>query len=182
MHCCLNTATTIAAANAAAASATAAAAAVRPSGGASLSWHSLLAALTGAAAAVPLVAYKHLSWSREAHLEYPTISALHKALVDCTKPWLTGMSRRQLAVHVLLDTLPVLFLMLPAAQAGLTSSFAWTSDAIGRSTGLGLPEEVGFVLALFMTALVSGAVKSTELMADPEQVLAVGDAVANADR
>ena len=42
--------------------------------------------------------------------------------------------------------------------------------------------QVGFMIALFMTAAVTSAVRSTELMADPEQVNVVGDAVANADR
>jgi len=107
----------------------------------------------------------------EAHLmeqQYPQrkrkLSApLSKAMCDNSKPWLTGMGAEQLGLHVVLDTVPVLFLMLPAAQAGLTSSFAWTSAAIGRSVGVDLPPEVGFGLALLLTGLVSSAARSTEL-------------------
>eukprot|EP00882_Tetradesmus_deserticola_P033084 GHRQ01037758.1.p1 GENE.GHRQ01037758.1~~GHRQ01037758.1.p1 ORF type:complete len:214 (+),score=81.33 GHRQ01037758.1:577-1218(+) len=92
------------------------------------------------------------------------------------------MDARQLTAHVVLDTLPLLFLTLPAAQAGLTSAFHWTSMAIQQSTGLHLSEDVGFSLALVLTAAVSAAVRSTELMAEPQQVQVVRDAVANADR
>uniref|UniRef100_A0A383V7Z6 Uncharacterized protein n=1 Tax=Tetradesmus obliquus TaxID=3088 RepID=A0A383V7Z6_TETOB len=153
-----------------------------PAGGASLSLNSLQAGLIGAAAAAPLVAYKLFSWTPPAQQQNPTLAALKRAQIDISRPWLSNMNREQLAAHVVLDTLPLLFLMLPAAQAGLTASFYWTSQAIGRSTGLQLPEEVGFMIALFMTAAVTSAVRSTELMADPEQVNVVGDAVANADR
>jgi hypothetical protein len=151
-------------------------------GGASLSLNSLQAGLIGAAAAAPLVAYKLFSWSSIAQQDNPTLAALKRSQTDVARPWLSNMDGRQLTAHVVLDTLPLLFLMLPAAQAGLTASFNWSSQAIGRSTGLQLPEEVGFMVALFMTAAVTSAVRSTELMADPEQVQVVGDAVANADR
>lgn len=151
-------------------------------GGASLSLHSLASGLIGAAAAIPLVAYKRNFWSSETKQQDDTVSALQKALIDNSKPWLQGMDISQLALHIVLDTLPILFLMFPAAQAGLTASFAWTSAAIGQSTGVDLPPEVGFTLALFMTAVVAGAVRSTELMTDPEQVEVIGEAVANADR
>jgi len=151
-------------------------------GGASISVNSLQSAAIGAAAAIPLVGLKHISWSSSTHKDNATVSALHKAMCDNSKPWLTGMGATQLGLHVVLDTLPLLFLMLPAAQAGLTSSFAWTSAAIGRSVGVDLPPEVGFGLALLMTGIVSSAARSTELGADLEQVQVVGDAVANADR
>eukprot|EP00878_Enallax_costatus_P006032 GHUV01006328.1.p1 GENE.GHUV01006328.1~~GHUV01006328.1.p1 ORF type:complete len:263 (+),score=62.53 GHUV01006328.1:198-986(+) len=153
-----------------------------PAGGASFSLHSLGSALLGAAAAIPLVAYKRKFWSSETKQQDATVGALQKALVDNAKPWLQGMHSSQLALHLMLDTLPVLFLMLPAAQAGLTASFAWSSAAIGRSVGLALPQEVGFGLALLLTAFVTSAVRSTELMTDPQQVDVVSEAVANADR
>lgn len=92
------------------------------------------------------------------------------------------MTSSQLGLHLVLDTLPPLFLMLPAAQAGLTSSFAFTSAALGHSTGVELPQELGFLLALVTTGLVTAAVRSTDYMADPEQLQVVQDAVANADR
>lgn len=117
-------------------------------GGASLSLNSLQAGLIGAAAAAPLVAYKLFSWTPPAQQENPTLAALKRAQIDISRPWLSNMNREQLAAHVVLDTLPLLFLMLPAAQAGLTASFYWTSQAIGRSTGLQLPEEVGCMLVL----------------------------------
>lgn len=158
------------------------AAAAAAAGGASFSLHSLQAAALGALAAIPLVTYKLNFWSPDTKQQNPTVSALHKALIDNAKPWIQGMTSGQMAVHVVLDTLPVLFLMLPAAQAGLTASFAWSSAAIGRSVGLDLPQEVGFGIALLMTAVVTAGVRSTELMADPQQVDIVSEAVANADR
>lgn len=139
-------------------------------------------AFVGAAAAIPLVAYKHLFWSSELRQQDASVGALQQALIKHAKPWIQGMHRKQLALHLVLDTLPVLFLMLPAAQAGLTASFAWSSAAIGLSTGVDLPQEVGCGLALLMTAFVTSAARSTELMTDPQQVEVVNEAVANADR
>lgn len=143
---------------------------------------SLGAAAVGAAAAIPLVLYKMGSWLPETQASNATLSVLRKAQTENAKPWLSGMDSTQLTAHLFMDTLPPLFLMLPAAQAGLTSSFAFTSAALGNSIGLNLPEEFGFMLALFMTGLVTAAVRSSDYMTDPEQVQVVSDAVSNADR
>lgn len=151
-------------------------------GGASFSVHSLQAAALGAAASVPLVLYKMGSWLPETQANNAALSALRKAQTDNAKPWLTGMDSFQLGAHLIMDTLPPLFLMLPAAQAGLNSSFAFTRAALGNSTGVDLPEEVGFMLALLMTGLVTAAVRSSDFMTDPAQVKVVSDAVNNADR
>lgn len=151
-------------------------------GGASLSLHSLQAAALGAAAAIPLVLYKMGSWLPETQADNAALSALRKAQTEQAKPWLYGMDDTQLFAHIALDTLPPLFLMLPAAQAGLTSTFAFTSAALGNATGVDLPEEFGFLLALLMTGLVTAAVRSSDFMTDPAQVRVVSDAVANADR
>lgn len=158
------------------------AAAAALAGGASFSLHSLQAAALGAAAAVPLVLYKKGSWLPETQANNAALSALRKAQTENAKPWLHGMDSFQLGAHLVMDTLPPLFLMLPAAQAGLNSSFAFTRAALGNSTGLNLPEEVGFMLALLMTGLVTAAVRSSDFMTDPAQVGVVSDAVANADR
>lgn len=147
-----------------------------------MSVHSLQAAAAGAAAAIPLVLYKMGSWLPETQAGNAALSALRKAQTDNAKPWLVGMNSTQLAAHVVMDTLPPLFLMLPAAQAGLTSSFAFSSAAIGNATGVDLPAEFGFMLALLMTGLVTAAVRSSDFMTDPAQVRVVADAVSNADR
>lgn len=151
-------------------------------GGASLSIGSLQAAAVGAAAAIPLVLYKMGSWLPETQANNATLSALRKAQTENAKPWLHGMDSMQLTAHLIMDTLPPLFLMLPAAQAGLNSSFAFTRAALGNSTGVDLPAEFGFLLALLMTGLVTAAVRSSDFMTDPAQVRVVSDAVANADR
>lgn len=151
-------------------------------GGASFSLHSLQAAAIGAAAAIPLVLYKMGSWLPETQATDADLSALRKMQTDNAKPWLSGLDSTQLMAHLVMDTLPPLFLMLPAAQAGLTSSFAFTRAALGNSTGIDLPEEVGFLLALVMTGVVTAAVRSSDFMTDPAQVQVVSDAVANADR
>lgn len=151
-------------------------------GGASLSVQSLQAAALGAAAAIPLVLYKMGSWLPETQANNAALSALRKAQTENAKPWLQGMDSKQLFAHLVMDTLPPLFLMLPAAQAGLTSSFAFTSAALGNATGVDLPEEFGFMLALLMTGLVTAAVRSSDYMTDPAQVRVVADAVSNADR
>lgn len=153
-----------------------------PAGGASLSISSLSAAAVGAAAALPLVAYKLLAWSPESHSANPTLATLHSALTNVNRPWLSGMCRRQLGVQLALDTLPLLFLLLPAAQAGLTASWDWSADAIGRATGVTPPESLGVALALVLTGAATAAWRSTEVMADQQQVSVVSDAVANADR
>jgi hypothetical protein len=136
----------------------------------------------GAAAALPLVAYRVSSWKPDAAAANPTLGSLRRAQTEAAKPWLAGMSGAQLGLHTALDTLPPLFLMLPAAQAGLTSSFGFTSAALGAATGVELPPAAGFCLALGMTGLVTAAVRSTDFVSDPEQVRVVSDAVANADR
>jgi hypothetical protein len=153
-----------------------------PAGGASLSLHSLQAAAVGAAAAIPLVLYKMGSWLPETQAVNADLSALRKMQTDNAKPWLSGLDSTQLVAHLVMDTLPPLFLMLPAAQAGLTSSFAFTRAALGNSTGDDLPAEVGFLLALVMTGVVTAAVRSADYTTDPAQVSVVSDAVANADR
>jgi urease accessory protein UreF len=122
------------------------------------------------------------SWLPETQANNATLSALRKAQIENAKPWLHGMDSTQLTAHLIMDTLPPLFLMLPAAQAGLNSSFAFTRAALGSSTGVDLPAEVGFMLALLMTGLVTAAVRSSDFMTDPAQVRVVSDAVANADR
>jgi hypothetical protein len=142
----------------------------------------LQAAALGAAAAIPLVLYKMGSWLPETQANNATLSALRKAQIENAKPWLHGMDSTQLTAHLIMDTLPPLFLMLPAAQAGLNSSFAFTRAALGSSTGVDLPAEFGFMLALLMTGLVTAAVRSSDFMTDPAQVRVVSDAVANADR
>jgi urease accessory protein UreF len=155
---------------------------VNTTGGASLSFHSFQAAALGAAAAIPLVLYKLGSWQPETQADDAALSGLRKAQTEQAKPWLVGMNGTQLAAHLAMDTVPPLFLMLPAAQAGLNSSFAFTSAALGNATGVDLPEEFGFLLALVMTGVVTAAVRSSDYMIDPAQVQVVSDAVANADR
>jgi urease accessory protein UreF len=122
------------------------------------------------------------SWLPETQAVNADLSALRKMQTDNAKPWLFGLDSTQLVAHLVMDTLPPLFLMLPAAQAGLNSSFAFTRAALGNSTGVDLPEEVGFLLALVMTGVVTAAVRSADYMTDPAQVSVVSDAVANADR
>ena len=48
--------------------------------------------------------------------------------------------------------------------------------------GSGLPQSVGVVVALLVTATCAGLIRSAGLMADDEEVEVVSNAVQNADR
>eukprot|EP00879_Flechtneria_rotunda_P012463 GHRR01013015.1.p1 GENE.GHRR01013015.1~~GHRR01013015.1.p1 ORF type:complete len:263 (+),score=86.87 GHRR01013015.1:157-945(+) len=153
-----------------------------PAGGASLSWHSLQAAALGAAAAIPLVGYKWASWSSQAHKANASIAALQRARTEARKPWLTGMGNKQLAAHLALDTMPTLFLLLPTVQAVMAASYGWTKDWLGVYTMVNVPPDVGFALAVAVTALINAAAESVDLVANPDQVKVVVEAMQNAER
>ena len=94
-------------------------------GGASLSLHSLQCAALGALGALPLAGLRMYSWTPEAHKQLPALEDVHRHMMDSAEPWLAGLQPSHVLGLVALETLPLLFLQLPAAQAGLNASFEW---------------------------------------------------------
>lgn len=167
-----------------------------PPGGASLSWSSARAAAIGALAALPLAAGIHWSWGPEAASVAPSLPAVHRRQAEDAAPWLAGMGPGHVAAFVGLDTLPLLALLLPAAQGALASALVWYSSCVASADLLGAgaatagsmpadplvsPAAAGLAAAALVAA-AAGAVRSTEMLPDEDAVAVVKDAVANADR
>jgi hypothetical protein len=176
-----------------------------PPGGASLSLHSLQSAAVGALCAIPLVAFRAFTWTKEASDQAPALSDMHRLMAEEAEPWLSQFNRGHLAAHSAIETLSTLLLLLPAAQGGVAAGFAFYSsvlqqtlfgvggaaaaaaladggDGAAAAAAAATPEGLGAVLALAITATVAGVVQSLNLGQDEERVEVVRDAVQNADR
>jgi hypothetical protein len=87
-----------------------------PWGGMAFSWHSLDACLVGVLAAAPVAAVKLWSWTLHGERSLPLIKILHDSQAKQCKPWLSDLAPAQIAAVMLVETLPPLFLLFPAAQ------------------------------------------------------------------
>lgn len=153
-----------------------------PWGGASLSLHSLQSAALGALFAVPLSAARVWSWSRDAYHRVPALEDMHRSQLEVTSPWLTGLGTPHLATLVALECLPLLFLLLPAAQGAITSTMALYNEMLQNSLHCSLPEQTSAVIAILLTATVAGVGKGFESGVSEEEYSLVNSAVNNADR
>lgn len=151
-------------------------------GGASFSLHSLESAGVGALLALPLAAFRVYSWSKDAYAKLPALEDMHRYMYEDTAPWLSGLETPHVALLVALETVPMLMLMLPAAQGGLAGALGWCNTAIQQMWGSSIPDHVAAVLALLTTAIIVGAAKSVELTVSDEEYIVVKNAVGNADR
>ena len=61
-------------------------------GGASLSLHSLMAAIMGAAACVPLVMLKAALWTNQARSRFPVVAEMQRWQTAAARPLLTDLS------------------------------------------------------------------------------------------
>lgn len=153
-----------------------------PWGGASLSLHSLQSAALGAALSAPLALFRWWTWTGDAYQRVGAMDDMHRALMEQSRPWLSGLGKQHVAVILAAEVLPVLFLLLPAAQGGITLSLGMYSELLTNVAGLELPEGVGAALALLFTAAVAGVGKAHEINVSTEQYSRVKTAVDNADR
>lgn len=90
-------------------------------GGASLSTSSIAAGLIGAAAAIPFMVFKGVTW--EAGRSIPELANIQKDMMESWGAIMYNMSGAQVAVVTLAETVPNLVMLLPAAQGALTASF-----------------------------------------------------------
>jgi hypothetical protein len=58
-------------------------------------------------------------------------------MLDTAEPWLVGLQSSHVLALVALDTVPLLMLQLPAAQAGLTLPFDWYNQTLTQVGGGG---------------------------------------------
>eukprot|EP00798_Chlamydomonas_sp_ICE-L_P016721 gene16721-22988_t len=92
-----------------------------PWGGATFSLETLNAFLLGALCSLPLVAVRLYCWSSEGVKAVPNLEDMHESQLEMVLPWFTNVTRLELAMMMLLDQLPLLLLVLPAAQGSITA-------------------------------------------------------------
>ncbi|DBB17711.1 hypothetical protein WJX82_007257 [Trebouxia sp. C0006] len=152
-----------------------------PWGGASVSFHSLVAATLGAAACVPLLMLRAAMWTSEARLRFPVLEELQRWQAEQSSSIVRNLSAAQMAVLVCCDVLPTTVMTLPAAQGGLTASFQIYASHI-RDWGVSVPEMGPPVAALGVTALLAAGARLFEHATTQEEYEVVATAMENADR
>lgn len=152
-------------------------------GGASLSFRSLHAAEVGLLVSPPLVAAKAWMWTKGARSAHPGLDTYLQDRLEQLKPLLSNMSLPQAGVAMLLDTVPMLLVALPAAIGGLTAVFTQVCSRLQEQGGYDLPAGVPFGLALGTIVAVTAAVPDADTvfdLTDEEEI--VSTARKNADR
>jgi len=128
-----------------------------PAGGASLSPASLEAAAVGALLAAPLSAARHWGWSSpQAARLLPVLPDLRLRLAQASGPWVRGLAPAQLAALAAAETLPVTFLLLPAAQGAFSASWAWAASAAAGAAAA-WPSSAASAASSFAAASVAAA-------------------------
>jgi hypothetical protein len=109
-----------------------------PAGGASLSASSLRAAAVGALLSAPVAGLRHWAWSSPTAARLlPVLPDLRLRLAQASGPWVRGLAPAQLAALAAAETIPVTFLLLPAAQGAFSASWAWAASAWAGAAGVG---------------------------------------------
>lgn len=152
-----------------------------PWGGASVSFHSLVAATLGAVSCVPLLMLRAGMWTSEARRHFPVLEELQRWQAEQSSPIVRDMSPAQMAVIVCCEALPTTLMTLPAAQGGLTASFEIYASHI-REWGLSVPEVGPPIAALAITALLAACARLFEHAVTQEEHEVVATAMQNADR
>lgn len=129
-----------------------------PTGGASLSASSLRAAAVGALLAAPVAAARHWGWSSPAAAEaLPVLPDLRLRLAQASGPWVRGLAPAQLACLAAAETLPVTFLLLPAAQGAFSASWAWAASAAAGAASWASWPAAGAAAAAASSSFASAA-------------------------
>ncbi|KAK9813148.1 hypothetical protein WJX72_009864 [[Myrmecia] bisecta] len=152
-----------------------------PTGGMSVSASSLEAAGLGAVAALPLIALKLGLWSEQWRRSFPALDDAHRSQVEHFTPLISNMTPAQVSLVMLMEVLPTVLLVLPAAQGGLTASFSLYASHM-HDIGLHLPEQGPSVLALVLTAFLASLARLIENSVSGEEYAVVEAAMRNADR
>ncbi|GAX80744.1 hypothetical protein CEUSTIGMA_g8179.t1 [Chlamydomonas eustigma] len=163
-----------------------------PWGGMSWSLDTAKWMAVGGLCAIPLVAWRAWSWSAPAYKAMPVMEDIHLTQLQVTRPYLMGVSRGQAALIMVLETLPLILLMLPAAQGVFEASSSMYSHLLHPNvfedlgaTSETVPHSNLFLihaLGLSVTAGLSALGKALELSMDIEEFEVVNAAVDNADR
>jgi hypothetical protein len=102
-------------------------------GGASLSLNSLQSAAVGALMVAPFAALRAWSWKPEAAEVLPSLPDMHDMQAESSAPWLSGLNTQHLLMLMSLEILPLLFLLLPAAQGGINASIGLYNEVSSRA-------------------------------------------------
>jgi len=163
-----------------------------PWGGMSWSIDTARWVAVGGLCAIPLVAWRVWSWSAPGYKAMPVLEDIHLTQLQVASPYLMGISRSQAALMMVLETLPLMLLMLPAAQGVFEASSSMFSHLLHPDifADIGEAREAGshpnwfliHALGLSITAGLSGLGKTLELSMDIEEFEVVNAAVDNADR
>ncbi|EFJ40077.1 hypothetical protein VOLCADRAFT_108366 [Volvox carteri f. nagariensis] len=154
-----------------------------PWGGLSLSTSTLSAAGMGLVVALPMAALRIWSWTPTAARAIPALQDVHDGQLELHKPWLASMDRSQVFTLMALEVLPLTMLLFPAGQAGIMAAVAMYGQLLNGSS-LDAPSHESYLtlLALVLTALVSGMGRAMELSVSEEEYELVQTAARSADR
>lgn len=152
-----------------------------PLGGASLSTDSLFAAFIGAGASVPLIILRRMLWNPTLIRESPVLQQLTFREAKYLEPLVSGLTKPQQAVILLIDTLTVVAVMLPALMGCIKSSLTVYFDIVQEQTGFHTPSFIPLGVALGLSSIIY-AIGRFGNTCNEDEVSVVVDAITNADR
>lgn len=154
-----------------------------------LSW-----AAVGALAGLPLVGARVVCWSRGTGKQFPVVEEMHRLQLQIVTPWFSRMNRGHVVAMMVFEVVPVLLLLLPAAQGVLSTwggsllnvldpmPLSQTNDV---ALGQGAWEAREFLLrtaGLLLTAAIAAAGRGMELSPGEDEYEVIQTAMENADR